>query len=209
VEVSGDRGLAQVVLAAGRSERMGRPKALLGFGSETALSLVLRAGSTHAARALVVVGQELMSALDLSGACAGAEVVVNPRPQSEQLDSLQLALEALSASPPAGFFVHPADFPLVSAGDYALLAAAFRDPSLRAFQVFVPSHSLRRGHPLLCRWQLARAFLELPPGATARDVVARHAVAHVETPNRGVIEDMDTPEAYERLLARYTSAVTP
>ena len=53
---------------------------------------------------------------------------------------------------------------------------------------------------MLCRYSLARRFLELPAGGTARDVIRNVRVSYVAVTNPGVAEDMDTPADYSRLL---------
>ena len=52
-----------------------------------------------------------------------------------------------------------------------------------------------------CRGALAGSFLDLEAGQTARDVVRSAKVQYVPSANPGVVEDLDTPEDYSRLLA--------
>jgi len=184
---------------------MGRPKPLLDFDGRAALELVLEAGAAGgAARSVVVAPAGLEEALSAAAARSRvpARIIGNPDPGSEQIRSLQLALEAIRGERHEAFFIHPADYPLATGSDYGLLLAALRSSS-DGSTVFIPSHAGRRGHPILCAGTLLEAFLGLPPGGTARDVISAAKVAHVPTPNDGVLEDMDTPEEYERLLEIY------
>ena len=194
-----------MVLAAGRSSRMGRPKPLLDFDGRAALELVLDAGAgAGVAESVVVAPAGLEAALSevTIRSRARKRIVVNPDPGSEQVRSLQLALETIRNERPEAFLVHPVDYPLALADDYRLLLDAFRG-SPGGSDVFIPSHGGRRGHPILCAGALLEAFLRLPPGGTARDVISSSKVAHVTTSNAGVLEDMDTPEEYARLLDIY------
>jgi CTP:molybdopterin cytidylyltransferase MocA len=82
---------------------------------------------------------------------------------------------------------------------------AFREDRTPGRSIFVPSHAMKRGHPVLCRGELAAEFLALPPGASARDVMHRRPdrVAYVDYSEAYVLMDMDTPEDYVRCLEAY------
>jgi molybdenum cofactor cytidylyltransferase len=197
--------VAQIILAAGASERMGRVKALLDFGGRTALRRIVDAGTAGAADGVVVVvGQnaaEVQDACSLDDAGVPVRWVVNEERGSPQLESLKRGLESLRSETPQWFFFQPVDCPLVEAGDYAALLRRAEEPAGTA-GVFYLSHAGRRGHPVLCRGDLAGAFIALDPGATARDVLQAQEAKYVLSENPGVLDDMDTPEDYERLLRR-------
>jgi molybdenum cofactor cytidylyltransferase len=201
---------AQIVLAAGRSRRMGRPKALLDFDGKTALRLVVEAAAgAGVERSVIVAGPGATArGLGVEDVPLAIRWVTNPDPESEQAASLKLALEDLAAPGKEcgeridAFFFQPVDFPLVTARDYRLLLEALA-ADRGATPVFYLSAAGRRGHPVLCRVALAAELCALGPDGSARDVLARQPAAHVLTENLGVIDDMDTPEDYERLLAAY------
>jgi len=189
-----------IVLAAGRSRRMGTPKALLKVGGESFLALAagaLRAGGC--AEVVVVVGGDAAAAaVAREAARLGTHVVENRRPDAEQIDSLRLALDALSPDVEA-VVVTPVDFPRVHAHTVAQLCNAFRaDPA----PIVVPVSAGVLGHPTL----FARAvFPELRAGPLpegARTVVAAHAHDRREVPvdDPAILLDVDTPADYERLL---------
>ena len=192
----------QIVLAAGRSERMGSPKPLLDFGGRTALELVVGAAvDAGVSPSLVVVGESGQAGLAVPAGkplFSGVRWVENPQKGSEQLRSLQLALESVKDEAFEGFFIHPVDCPLATPNDYKLLRDAFEvDPD--AHDVFILSYKRRRGHPIFCRSTLASQILSLGPEQTVRDVIETARIAHIPTPNAGVREDMDQPEDYLRL----------
>ena len=180
---------------------MGQPKALLPFGRQNVLERVVEAGRSVTALTVIVINPRLREALDGAGGLEGVELVENTDPASEQIDSLKLGierLEALGSGFPAGFFIHPVDYPLVGEEDYQALARELGQGG--AYEVFQPACDQRHGHPVLCRHSLARRFLELPAGGTARDVIRDARVSYVAVSNPGVVEDMDTPADYSRLL---------
>jgi molybdenum cofactor cytidylyltransferase len=198
----------QVLLAAGRSSRMRRSKALLDFDGRTPIDLAFAAAHEGGvAESVLVLGADSLVVIPQvipEKPLLTIHVVENPDPESEQLRSLQLALARLleNSIDFEAFFVHPCDYPLVTGLEYRRLLAAFAADG-GAGRVYVPSHANRRGHPLLCAREVARDLLALPAGATAREVIDRGTPTYVLMENPGVIEDMDTPEDYQRLLALY------
>jgi len=194
--------LVPIVLAAGASSRMGKPKALLDFDGRTALQLVLEAVRGFA-KPIVVLGpnhQDIRARMALGH----VRVMLNLDVDSGQTASLKAALAILPGDMEAFFFM-PVDFPLVTAGDVARLVEAYRAEADPAKSIFIPAHGVKRGHPGLCRHELAAEFLALPAGGSARDVGNRVSsrVAHVIYPEAYVLMDMDTPEDYVRCLEAY------
>lgn len=186
-----------IVLAGGASSRMGRPKALLDFDGRTCLELVL-AAVRPAGRPIVVLGpnhDEVRRRVDLGP----ADVVLNLDVDGGQTASLKAALARLP-SESAAFLMTPADLPLLRASDVEALLGAWRSGSGKS--LYIPSHAMKRGHPILCARELAGELFALPEGGSARDVVRRSAdrIAYVEFPEPYVLMDMDTPEDYRRCL---------
>jgi molybdenum cofactor cytidylyltransferase len=186
-----------ILLAAGRSSRMGRSKPLLTLGGETLIERgvrVLIEGGCAGVIAVVRAGDDAAARL---ARAAGASVVVNGDPHAQQVDSLRLALRALPDDAAAAA-VLPVDVPFVQPPTIAGLLAAFRAATALIVR---PTHRGEPGHPTL----FARAlFAELaarglPHGA--RTVVEAHATEtlDIEVEDAGVTQDLDTPED----LARY------
>jgi CTP:molybdopterin cytidylyltransferase MocA len=121
---------APLILAAGASSRMGRPKDLLQFEGVTALDLALRNCRDAGCGAPIVVTRTERAAeirALLARDHAAADVVVNPSPELGQTSSLRIALQALAAKTRA-FLVFPVDFPLVRASDVEELCRIFDRP---------------------------------------------------------------------------------
>jgi molybdenum cofactor cytidylyltransferase len=195
-------GVTPIVLAAGESTRMGRPKALLDFDGRACLDLVLDAVRS-AGRPIVVLGpnhEEIRRRVDLGA----VDIVLNLDVDSGQTSSLQAALRRLPAGS-AAFLMTPVDVPLVRISEVDALLQAWKTGTGRGMSLYVPSHAMKRGHPILCSRELADEFLALPPGASARDVLHRRPdrIAYVEVPDAYVLMDMDTPEDYRRCLDAY------
>ena len=106
-----------IVLAAGRSSRMGRPKALLPLGSQgqTFLTRIVETFRKAGMEEILVVtaaGSELTSVL-LSDKFP-FRLILNESPELGQLSSFQVGLQSLDLSKVSGTLMTPVDVPLVS-----------------------------------------------------------------------------------------------
>jgi CTP:molybdopterin cytidylyltransferase MocA len=197
--------LVPIILAAGASRRMGRPKALLDFDGTCALELLLEAMAGY--RPPVVVLGPDHGEIRRRVSSGGVRWVYNLDVESGQTHSLKAALLVLPPSAP-GFFFMPVDFPLVLAADVARLVDSWQADA-GGKSIFIPSHRMKRGHPVLCRWPIAEEILALGPGASARDVVNCDPgrVEHVLFPEPNVLMDMDTPDDYALCLDEYRTRI--
>jgi len=185
-----------VVLAAGRSSRMGAVKALLELDGERALARVLRLVREASLRATVVLGHHadaIRAAIDFSG----VDLVVNPAPDRGQSSSVQAGAASLPLG--ASLLLWPVDHARVEATTLATLLAAFRARA-RSIELVVPSHGGRRGHPLLAGPAAVDELRALRDGEPAHLVVRRDParVLHVDVADRMVVDDFDTPQDLAR-----------
>jgi CTP:molybdopterin cytidylyltransferase MocA len=198
--------IALIVLTAGRSSRMGEPKALLRFGKQTALELAvrnaIRAGIQRVVAVLGHRAEEIRAAHHFAGLPVAFDWVVNHEADAPMLSSLQAGLRRLARLRADAFFFQPVDLPLVTAYDFRRLIDAYCN-RVSGEKVFIPSFQERAGHPVLCDASLIGEFLQLAPERTARDFLREQRIAYVETGNPGVLEDMDTRDDYRRLRQVY------
>ena len=190
-----------IVLAAGASERMRRPKALIETEGRTFLVHAverLREGGCHAVTVVTPgKGSEAGPSIIHIAEQSDARVVINPRPESEQIDSLRLGLESIGPECEAVVVV-PVDAPLFSPDTVRRLIDAYRDGEP---PVVLPTHRGQRGHPTL----FARpVFEELRTGdhpEGARGVITAHEneLQEVAVDDPAVTRDIDTPEDLEAL----------
>jgi CTP:molybdopterin cytidylyltransferase MocA len=196
--------VAPIILAAGASTRMGRPKALLDFDGKCCLELVLEA-VCGLRTPIVVLGaarEEIQARVELGS----VHVVVNEDWQRGQTSSLKAGLSCLPPTA-AGFLLYPVDFPLVTGQEVGCVVEAFvrcEDPEK---ELFIPAHGTRHGHPVLCRRRIAREFLALPGDAPARSVTKAdpRRIWYVDCGQPYVHMDLDTPEDYAVCLEAYRS----
>jgi CTP:molybdopterin cytidylyltransferase MocA len=187
--------IAAIILAAGKSERMGgRPKALLKFRGKTFLEHVLAAvndaGITTAA---VVVGHHKS---EIAAAFPRLSLVFNPDYEQGMSTSVQAGLRTLPAGiRGAGIFL--VDHPLIDAATVAMLAR-----ELVPGGIVVPVCQGRRGHPVFFGADLFDEVLSLGAGQGLNIVVRKDPsrVTEVAVANSGVLLDVDTLEELENLL---------
>lgn len=187
-----------IVLAAGRSRRMGQPKAFLRAGESTFLEHAVRVLSDGGCELVIVVtgplSNETARQVAEDAALLDAGIAVNPDPASEQADSLRIALFALPPETDA-VVVAPVDVPDVSAALVASVIDAWRRTSA---PVAVPARDGRHGHPVLFDRRVFRELMrtDLPEGA--RTIVHAHAADLAAVPVDALAPDLDTPEDYRR-----------
>lgn len=191
--------IAAVVLAAGRSTRMGPANKLLQeVEGRPMVARVVDAALASSARPVVVVTGHQAEAV--RAALAGRDVtfVHNPDFATGLASSLRQGLGALPADCD-GALVAQGDMPRLTADHFERLVAAFSPVEGRA--IIVPTWAGKRGNPVL--WA-ARFFPEMK--AVAGDVGAKHligehadVVREVESPDDAVLLDVDTPDVLARV----------
>ncbi len=192
--------IAAVVPAAGRSERMGRPKLILPLGEDTVIARVIRALREGGAETIVVVvpPAEFPGAAVLADEAtrAGAVVVVAESATADMRASVELGLDHLRRGhAPATVLLAPGDSPGITPGLVRdVIAGATAEPG----SIVVPMCRGRRGHPLALPWDLAAEVRDLPTGTGVNALLAVRAdrVVMLEVDDPGTTADLDTPEDY-------------
>jgi molybdenum cofactor cytidylyltransferase len=194
--------VAAIVLAAGRSTRMGTPKHVLPWGADETIirRVVAQLQRAGVAEIVVVTGgarEQVEAALAPLAAEAGGTLrcVYNPDyARREMLSSLQVGLRNL---PPdcAAALVALGDQPQIEVN--VVQAVRQRWSETRAEAVF-PTFENRRGHPVLFDRHLWPALLDLPDTATPRDALGRARAEAVPVETASILHDIDTREDYER-----------
>ena len=194
-----------VVLAAGRSSRMGRAKALLPIGSsgETFVGRIVRTLREGGIDDVLVVaaGEANATTRALARESPPPRVVVNDRPELGQLASLQVALRLVDHPGVGGLLVTLVDVPLVSAETVRALLDAYR--RTRA-PVVRPVRRGRHGHPVIFDRLVFGELRRVGAGEGAKMIVRSHHAEsfEVEVEDDGPFLDIDTPADYERVFER-------
>ena len=190
---------AGVILAAGRSSRMGRPKSLLLHprSGHTFVGHLVRTAQQAGLHPVLVVVRRDGSDVREEVARFGGSLVVNPDPDQGQLSSLLAALPEVEASGAQAMVVFPVDVPLVSPRAITVVLDAAVDES-----VYIARASYRgvHGHPVLFKRAVFEELRTADPHVGARAVVRADPtrVRDVEVGDPGVTLDIDTPDDYFR-----------
>ena len=194
-----------VVLAAGKSSRMGRTKALLPIGSsgETFLARVIRVLREGGAEAIVVVIGGDAAAVRASLPCEDASItaVDNPRYEEGQLSSLLVGLAAVERQDNVeAVMVTLVDLPLISPSTVRSVLDAYR--AKPGAPLVRPRRGNRHGHPVIFSHSIFGELRRADPSMGAKPVVRAHAAeeVNVDVDDEGAFIDIDTPEDYERFI---------
>jgi CTP:molybdopterin cytidylyltransferase MocA len=192
-----------IVLAAGQSSRMGRPKANLPLGGgDTFLSRIVRTfRAAGIDDVLVVVGHDADAIVDeFSRTGADARFIPNPDYEQGQLSSLVKGLNAADRPGVAAVLITLVDLPLVSPD--TVRAVVDRYLACRA-PVVRPVRGDDHGHPILIDRLLFDEIRRADPTIGAKPVIRAHASAagDVTTDDAGAFLDIDTPGDYDRVTS--------
>jgi molybdenum cofactor cytidylyltransferase len=193
----GNRNVAAIILAAGRSTRMGGPNKLLAeLGGKKLVRIVTeQALASKASGVIVVTGHQ---AAEVEKSLQGLKVkfVRNPDFAAGLASSVKAGIAAVPGN---------ADGAVVCLGDMPLIDAHLIDRLIEAFApdrghlIVVPVSDRKRGNPVLWSRRFFNELMTLDGDIGARHLIAKHseAVAEVAVEGHGAFLDIDTPQALE------------
>jgi molybdenum cofactor cytidylyltransferase len=192
-----------VILAAGESSRMGRPKALMPWRGGTFLSAAIQTLTPHSDLVIVVGGSNAELLRPVVDANA-AFLIVNRQPELGQFSSLQVGLQEVLNRGRDAAIVTLVDRPPARSNTVRLLQEKFlqqiRDDNTWAL---VPEFNGHHGHPILIGREMIGAFLNASATSNARQIQHAHQsrITYLRVDDPYTTVNIDTPEDYERLLA--------
>lgn len=195
--------VAGILLAAGASRRMGRPKALLSYRGETLLQRTVRTlCATPCTPRIVVVSAELEEKSCRLREELEVTVVVNPEPLRGLSSSLHLALAAIATHEVAvgaeveGILITLVDQPLVTPEHLTAVLVAGAETGLAA-----TSWPTAFGPPTLLHRSFFPALRELRGDEGAKKILKANQdrLKLVDDPDAAT--DIDDVAAYARLLS--------
>ena len=193
--------IAALLLAAGRSSRMGSNKLLEPIDGRPMVALTAQRLLSSRARPIIAVLGNQADAVDAALGKLPVERVRNPAFAEGLSTSLKCGLAAL---PPDsdGVIVCLGDMPLITGRDLDRLIAAFNPLEGRA--IIVPTRRGKRGNPVLWARRFFADMAELAGDVGAKHLIGEHGelVCEVEMDSDGVLVDVDTPDALAALRDR-------
>jgi len=193
--------IAALLLAAGKSSRMGTNKMLEEIDGRPMVVRTAQRLLASRARPIVAVLGNMADAVDAALGKLPVERVRNPDFAAGLSTSLKRGLAALPADVD-GVVVCLGDMPLIAGRDLDRLIAAFNPLEGRA--IVVPTRNGRRGNPILWSRRFFAEMMALEGDQGARKLIDEHAdlVAEIEMTNDAIFIDIDTPQALADLRER-------
>ena len=188
-----------LILAAGRSSRMGRDKALLAYRGKTFLNHLIHLALPRVESLVVVLGHNEQLISESLPSSRRISVVANRDYDRGMLSSLQKGLESTAADAEWILWML-VDHPAVRGRTLdALIASTSHTPA----PLVIPRFNGDRGHPIMVSRRVAERMLQLDQSASPQDVVRSHyaETRFVDVDDAGVILDVDRPIDYRGLGA--------
>jgi molybdenum cofactor cytidylyltransferase len=196
--------VAAIILAAGRSSRMGRNKLLLELDGKPILCHAVDQALGAGLSEIVVVGGHQASKVRAALGERPVKVIEAREHRLGMSASLKAGIRALNPKTEAAL-VMLGDMPQVSAPLVRRLIAAYNP--LEGRSIVVPTVDGKRGNPVLFDRRYFQEMLALEGDVGARHLIGAHddQVAELAVDDAAVFTDVDTPEAYDRLRAKAAS----
>ncbi len=187
---------AAVILAAGKSSRMGKNKLLLKVKGRTVLDRLLDAILSSKVEDTIIVLGNIPEAIKPIADARNVRVVINLQHERGMTSSFQTGLKAVDA-----------DAVFLILGDQLGLTSELLDLMIGCMEsdtealIVSPEYESKRGHPSLFKASLFHEILNLPEDEHMKYVVTRHEEQHRNVPGSiwNTI-DFDTPEDFQRVL---------
>tara|TARA_B100001094_G_scaffold102172_1_gene98352 strand:- start:22934 stop:23542 length:609 start_codon:yes stop_codon:yes gene_type:complete len=178
-----------IILAAGRSSRLGRPKSLIEVGEVSLISWTLSRLNKLELSPIVVTRKDLVE--KITGSVGNVEIIVNEQPELGRTGSVKKGLAYLKKrlSGDMKILIVPVDRPGFSMSTVELLVSSESSSC--------PSKDGKGGHPLIVDNYDVNRILEAPSDAPLNSII---------NPNRIVVEDeylhlnIDTQEDVDEFL---------
>ncbi|MFA5836463.1 MAG: nucleotidyltransferase family protein [Bellilinea sp.] len=193
--------VAAIVLAAGASRRMKQAKMTLSYKGSTVLGTVLTVLHSAGIDSLIVVIGGAKDGVEMTLSELPFEVIRAYNPEyehTEMLDSLQIGMQHLPDETDA-FLIALGDQPQIQG---EVVQAILQEYTKTGNSLIIPSYRMRRGHP----WMVGKVhwadLRDLHSGQTMRNFIQQYQkqIHYLVVDTQSILEDMDTPEDYQRAI---------
>jgi molybdenum cofactor cytidylyltransferase len=200
--------VAAIILAAGRSERMGAFKPLLPFGAKTVIEACIDSLRASGIETVIVVLGQGSRAEELRQHLKDFRVIfaTNPDPASEMSASIAYGLRKIPESAKT-VIITPADHPAVPAEVVQKLINEWK----KRARLVIPTNKGRGGHPVLVDLGFRDELLSLDTSRGLKAFFETHQeqVSRVPVDSPYIARDMDTWDDYRALHQEVFGVLPP
>lgn len=189
-----------MILGAGESIRMGKPKLLLPFGNKTIIETIIdKVIPSKVDKILVVLGSD-WEKVEMKIKKFSLKITVNPNFKKGMLSSVQWGFKALPEN---------TESVLVLLGDQPAISTAIIDKIIDVYKttrkgIVLPVYRKERGHPVLIDLKYKNEVESLSHEVGLRGLVYSHPedIREVKVKTASILRDMDYLEDYQKELKR-------
>ena len=192
--------ISAIVLAAGKSTRMGKVnKLLLPFAESTIIGTTVNEIRQSKVEEIIIIENQSTFISEHLPANKQVKIVINEDPDQGLTSSIQCGVKSARQNT-TGFLICLGDMPLLKQQDYNLLIDSFLENNSEG--IIMPIFEGKRGNPVLFSASFKNDILALKSTGGCKPVVVAHNNAVIEVPfeSSNCHLDIDTTEDYKRRL---------
>ncbi len=195
-----EKQVAAIVLAAGGSTRMGKPKLLLDWHGQPLIRWVAHLALTTGCSPVIVVTGANEEDVRLALADLPLVFTHNPDWQNGQSSSVKAGINALPDS---------VDAAIIFLGDQPHIPSRVPLELLRVYSqegqaesIFIPTFNGNRANPVLLQRRIFEPLKMLQGDAGARMIFAQHPIRLIPFDEADLLLDIDSPADYQKLMEK-------
>ena len=187
------KDVAAIILAAGRSKRMGAFKPLLPFGKQSVIKSCIKYLEDGGVESIVVVTGHRSDDIRKHLADTSVSFAFNPDPESEMGASIAAGVHELPSNAQATL-IALVDYPAVPSSAVSALLTEWT----KGIRLLKPTSNGRGGHPVLVDLSLRDELLSLDPDLGLKGLFDKHSgeVKRLEVDSPYIARDIDTWDDY-------------
>ena len=189
------KNFAGIILAAGKSSRMGKIKALLPYGKSTFIENIMDNYNRHEIKKIIlVIGFNFIDIENhikkLAGKYQKVSIIHNPLPENGQFSSLKYGIREIKEF---------SDFAVVTPVDCpGILPQTIQKIINHADtnKISIPSYGNKKGHPVVIPSKFFDDILNYPLEKSLRDFINEHQklIKIIETQDNAILKNINSPE---------------
>jgi len=189
--------IAAVLLAAGKSERMGKFKQLLPIGGKTFVEACADNLLASMATEVIVVTGHNEAGVRAALGNRPVRIINNPDYESGMGSSVRRGVESVPVAA-SGILIALADQPLVGPDVLNQIISEYEG---NAATILIPTYRGKKGHPIILNTTIKEEILSMDPAIGLKQITQAHSkhITYVEVSSDSVLVDFDLPDDLEQL----------